>query len=95
MQIEVSSETIQLLEAAMAAGRFASMDECIASLAKRARNGHMPRPSVDQLATEQDVGPIGDFRKLKADFWPDNESVDEFLQAIQSRRPTSDEPRAR
>jgi hypothetical protein len=35
--------------------------------------------SVEELAREQGVKPVEDPNDLKGDFWPEDESVDEFL----------------
>ena len=92
MQVELSPETLRMLEAVMANGKFASIDECVAAMAKRVQS--RPVDSIEQLADEQGVSPIRDFRQLKADFWPEGESVDDFLREIRERRP-ADEPRVR
>ena len=42
--------------------------------------------SVEQLATEQDVKPVEDPNDLKGDFWPEDESVDEFLAWLRALR---------
>ncbi|MBI2761951.1 MAG: hypothetical protein HYX51_11070 [Chloroflexi bacterium] len=38
-------------------------------------------PTISELATEQGVAPIADPTALLGDFWPSEESVDEFLTA--------------
>ena len=38
------------------------------------------------LAHEQAVGPIRDFDALRADSWPEDESVDEFVETIRKWR---------
>lgn len=38
--------------------------------------------TVDQLAIEQGTGPIEDALLLRGDFWPEEESVNEFLAAV-------------
>jgi len=35
--------------------------------------------SIEELAEEQGVHPIEDFESLLGDFWPEDESVDDFL----------------
>lgn len=42
-------------------------------------------PTLDELAEEQGVEPVERIEDLVADFWPDDESVDDFLAAIESR----------
>lgn len=44
------------------------------------------RKELERLATEQGVRPIQDFESLKADFWPKDESVDDFVRTIRERR---------
>lgn len=43
-------------------------------------------PSVEQLMTEQGTGPITDVSVLHGDFWPEQESVEEFLEALHEWR---------
>lgn len=42
-------------------------------------------PTLDELAAEQGVEPAERLEDLVAGFWPEGESVDEFLAAIESR----------
>lgn len=42
-------------------------------------------PTLDELAAEQGVEPVERVEDLVADFWPDDESVDDFLAAIENR----------
>jgi hypothetical protein len=51
-------------------------------------SGH---PSVQQLMAEQGTGPITDVSVLHGDFWPEEESIEDFLQALhqwRSHQPT-------
>lgn len=41
---------------------------------------------IDRLAEEQGVGIVADFDALLGDFWPDNETIDDFLAARQRWR---------
>lgn len=43
-------------------------------------------PSVKQLTTEQGTGPIDDVSLLRGDFWPEEESVEEFLKTLDEWR---------
>ncbi len=45
-----------------------------------------PRPDVMELAREQGVLPISNFDDLLGDFWPEDESVDEFIEEIRALR---------
>lgn len=48
-----------------------------------ASSGH---PSVEQLMAEQGTGPITDVSVLHGDFWPEEESVEEFVATIREWR---------
>jgi hypothetical protein len=41
---------------------------------------------VWELAKQQGVEPIGDIKDLQGDFWPEEESTDEFLSWLRSTR---------
>lgn len=42
--------------------------------------------SLSEIAHEQGVEPIQDIDSLRADFWPEDESVDEFVATIREWR---------
>jgi len=48
-----------------------------------APTGH---PSVDQLMAEQGTGPIADVSVLHGDFWPEEESIGDFLDTLREWR---------
>lgn len=48
-----------------------------------AASGH---PSVEELMAEQGVGPITDVSVLHGDFWPEEESIEDFLEALHEWR---------
>jgi hypothetical protein len=48
-----------------------------------AATGH---PSVDQLMAKQGTGPITDVSVLHGDFWPVEESIEDFLDALHEWR---------
>lgn len=48
------------------------------------------RKELERLAAEQGVRPIEDFESLKADFWPKDESVDDFVRTVRERRRDSE-----
>jgi phage protein U len=48
-----------------------------------AASGH---PSVEQLMAQQGTGPITDVSVLHGDFWPEEESIKEFLDALHEWR---------
>ncbi|CAN0365368.1 unnamed protein product [Ectocarpus sp. 4 AP-2014] len=101
MNIEISNETSRLLSSALAEGPYSSADELIAAMVRQNQptNGattisEMPEHlDVDQLALEQGVEPISDFRELRAKFWPEGESVEDFLKTVDGRS-RNDSPRA-
>jgi hypothetical protein len=43
-------------------------------------------PSIEQLMAEQGTGPIADVSVLHGDFWPEEESVEEFLDTLHEWR---------
>jgi hypothetical protein len=43
-------------------------------------------PSVEQLVAEQGTGPIMDVSVLHGDFWPEEESIEEFLETLHEWR---------
>lgn len=47
------------------------------------------RKELEQIASEQHIGPVTDFDSLKADFWPENERVDDFVRTVRDRRRSS------
>jgi hypothetical protein len=51
-----------------------------------ARYAATGRPSVDQLMAEQGTGPIADVSALHGDFWPEEESIEDFLDALHESR---------
>jgi hypothetical protein len=44
------------------------------------------RPSIEELTREQGVKPVRDARELLGDFWPEDESVDDFIAAVRKWR---------
>ncbi|MBZ5626160.1 MAG: hypothetical protein LAQ69_46870 [Acidobacteriia bacterium] len=48
-----------------------------------AASGH---PSVEQLMAEQGTGPITDVSALHGDFWPEEESIEAFLETLHEWR---------
>jgi hypothetical protein len=48
-----------------------------------AASGH---PTVEQLTAEQGTGPITDVSVLHGDFWPEEESIEDFLETLHEWR---------
>jgi hypothetical protein len=48
------------------------------------------RKELERLAADQGVQPVVDLDSLRADFWPEDESVDDFVQTIRERRRASE-----
>jgi hypothetical protein len=44
------------------------------------------RPSIEELMAAQDNGPIGDVSTLHGDFWPEDEHIEDFLEALHEWR---------
>lgn len=49
-----------------------------------------PTVDLDTLASELGVGPIASIDSLKADFWPEDETVDQFIAALRRWRHGND-----
>jgi hypothetical protein len=58
--------------------RDAASDDQPASVRYSAA-GH---PSIEQLMAEQGNGPVTDISSLHGDFWPEEESIEDFLAAL-------------
>lgn len=48
------------------------------------------RRELERLAAEKGVQSVTDFESLRADFWPDEESVDDFVRTVRERRRDSE-----
>lgn len=46
----------------------------------------LARKELERLAGEQDVKPINNLDRLRADFWPKDENVDDFVRSMRERR---------
>jgi hypothetical protein len=65
-----------------------------AALARRmqpqAANGHaflaQPARTLSELAVEQGVRPVRNFDDLLGDFWPEDETADQFIAAVRQWR---------
>jgi hypothetical protein len=44
------------------------------------------RKELERLAADQDVKPIDNLDSLRADFWPKDENVDDFVRSVRERR---------
>jgi hypothetical protein len=54
-----------------------------APFVRYAATGH---PTIDQLMAEQGTGPITDVSALHGDFWPEDETVEGFLETLHEWR---------
>jgi hypothetical protein len=43
-------------------------------------------PDLLGIAREQGVGPVTDLRRLRGDFWPEDENIDDFIAAVREWR---------
>jgi len=62
--------------------RDSAPDDPTASV-RYAASGHL---SVEQLLAEQGTGPITDVSVLHGDFWPEEESIENFLEILHEWR---------
>ena len=49
----------------------------------------LAREELERFAAEQNVKPISNLDMLRADFWPQDESVDDFVRSVRERRRAS------
>lgn len=45
-----------------------------------------PPPSLEELARQQGVSPVGNLEELRVEFWPESDSIDEFIAAVRRWR---------
>ncbi|MFN0168403.1 MAG: hypothetical protein ACKV22_18405 [Bryobacteraceae bacterium] len=50
------------------------------------RHNFYASPTVDELVAQQGKGPLRDPAILLGDFWPEDEPVEEFLEALHEWR---------
>lgn len=95
MQVEINGDAEKLIQASIAAGKFRSAEEAVAAMAKvwldSASSGAqaLPRlsPSTDihTLIARQGIRPFG-ASTAQPDFWPQDESIDDFLVFLADTR---------
>ncbi len=51
-----------------------------------ASTAEIARRQLERLADEQGVQRITDFDSLRANFWPEDESIDDFVRTVRERR---------
>src|SRR5579859_7997913 len=56
---------------------------------ERPRDFFAPPLSLEQLAAAQGVGPVTDFESMLGDFWPEQETTEEFLATLRTWRSAS------
>lgn len=42
--------------------------------------------SIEEIVQSQQTQPVDDISALKADFWPEDESADDFIEFVQRQR---------
>lgn len=42
--------------------------------------------TIDSIAAAQQTQPVSDLSTLKADFWPEDESADDFIAFVEQQR---------
>lgn len=92
---ELESTVLRLLRHYVRATGWAELDEQgrvklleLESLEDAEMGGSRPfweLPTLEELADEQGIEPVERLEDLVSGFWPDDESVDDFLAAIESR----------
>ncbi len=70
----------------MRTGRRRLRNTAAPSPAVPARYSATGHPSVEELMAQQGTGPITDVGLLRGDFWPEEESVEDFLAALHEWR---------
>jgi hypothetical protein len=95
MHIEINGESERLIQAGLASGEFHTAEEAIAAMARAWAAARQPstvsiprmKASTDirALAAEQGVRPF-DASARKPDFWPADESADQFLAFLHETR---------
>ena len=53
---------------------------------RKQRQPRLPHIDPEALAAAQGVQPVADPRELRADFWPEGESADDFVAALRRWR---------
>ncbi len=104
MYIEIGGDAEELVRASLSSGEFQSAEEAIAAMARNwamgqpARAGILPQlePDTDMRAVvaEQGVLPFDPGAPIP-DFWPEDESPDEFLAFLRDVRHDASEARKR
>lgn len=100
MQIEVTGETERLIQAALASGRFSNLEELLTVLTRPlATQKPIPpladRLDIEKLAGDEGVGVFHADHKVPADLWPENESVDDFVDCVRELRRSGGSARSR
>lgn len=60
---------------------------------RRAKRKAHSKPRWLQIAEEQGVKPVKDIKDLVGDFWPEDESIDDFIAAVREWRREGTSPR--
>jgi Arc/MetJ-type ribon-helix-helix transcriptional regulator len=91
MQIEIHGETERVIQEQVKSGRYPSPEAVIDAAVVR-----LVQPSGGRLASRRDelearikqhgIQPLVDGTELYGDFWPEDQSVNEFLEAIDRQR---------
>ena len=50
------------------------------------RDNFYANPAMDELIAQQGKGPIADVRVLHGNFWPEDEPIEHFLEALHEWR---------
>ena len=94
MQIEVHGETERVIQEQLQAGRFSTaeavVDAAVREFAAPATAVAKSRRSeLEARMVRHGIRPLVDGTELYGDFWPEDQSVDEFLETIHQQRRVS------
>lgn len=95
LQVQLSDESEKIARQQVREGHFdtpeSALDEALRLLQKNGRHENdAPRERLRRKITEQGVLPLRDGTELYGDFWPEEESVDEFTAFLVELRSQTD-----
>lgn len=89
MEINISGDTEDLISRQIASGTFDSPEEAVDAMARfwtgmKCQIAVLPDDvDIDEIAARQGVVPLAQpAEQLRGNFWPENESMDEFLEQL-------------
>jgi hypothetical protein len=95
MHIEINGDTERLIQAGLASGEFTTADEALAAMARAWARAKTEQPDaiprldlltdINGLIANQGIRPFEPTAD-RPDFWPQDESADEFLAFLRESR---------